>query len=109
AGRQLRGIDLVDEEAAIALHLLEVDAEALQAREQKAELFVENEQRRLFATLDRSDDKDDCRKRLPGARGSPNQRAASGLNAATEELVELGEPAGHRRSHKVAAIFRRHQ
>ena len=49
AGRQLRGVDLLDEKIAAALHLLEIDAEALHAREQQAEFFVEHEQRRLLA------------------------------------------------------------
>jgi len=77
AGRQLRGVQLLDEEVAAALHLFEVDAEPLHARKQQAELLVEHEQRRLFATRDRGGDEDDRQKGISRCRGSKNKRARS--------------------------------
>ena len=103
AGRQLGGIDLLDEEVAAALHFLQIDAEALHAREQQAEFFVEHEQRRLFAARDRGDDEDDGGEGFAGARGAQNQRARSGLDAAAEQLVKLGDAAGHPGSYKAAS------
>ena len=56
AGRQLGGIDLLDEEIAAALHGFEVDAKAFHAVEQQTQFFVENKKRRLLAPRDRGGD-----------------------------------------------------
>ena len=95
AGRQFRGVDLIDEKLAAALHLLEVDAEALHAREQKTEFFVKHEQCRLFAAGKRRDDEDDDSQRLSGTRGPEDQRTGAGFDAAAQELVERRDAAGH--------------
>ncbi len=95
AGRQFRGVDLFDEQAAAALHRFEIDAKALHAREQQAEFFVEHEQRRLLAARDRGDDENDGGQRFAGARGAQDQRARSRLDAAAEQLVEFGNAARH--------------
>ena len=109
AGRQLRGVNLLDEKLAAALHFLEIDAETLHAREQQPEFFVEHEQRRLFAALDRGDDEHDRGERFAGAGGTENERARSGLDPAAQQPVQLDDAARHRVAFEVAAIFRRHQ
>jgi hypothetical protein len=69
AGREFGGIDLLDEEIASALHGFEVNSHALDPREQQSELFVEDEQRRLFASRDRRAGEDQRDQRFAGAAG----------------------------------------
>ena len=79
----------------LALHRLEIDAEALHAREQQAEFLVEHEHRRLLAARDRGDDEDDRDQRFAGAGRSQDQGARSGLDAAAEQPVQFGDAARH--------------
>ena len=75
AGRQLGGVDLLDEEPFGVHHGLEVDAEALRPLEQEAELLVEHEQGRALAALDRALDEGERQERLARARGAEDQDA----------------------------------
>ena len=92
AGRQLGGIDLLDKEIAAALHRFEVDAKTFHAVKQEAQLFIENEEGRLFAPRDRGNEKNDGEERFAGARRPQDQCARPGLDAAAQKLVQFGMP-----------------
>ena len=78
AGRQLGGVDLLDEQIAAALHRFKVDAKALHAVKQEAQVFIENEKGGLFAPRDRGSEKNDGEQRFAGARRPQDQGARTG-------------------------------
>ena len=96
AGRKLGGVDLLDEQAAAALHCFEIDAKTFHAIEQQTEFFVEHEKGCLFAPRDRGDEKHDGEEGFAGARRPEDQRARSALDAAAQQLIQFGDAARHR-------------
>ena len=89
-GDSSSALHLLDEEIAAALHRVDIDAEALHARKQQAEFFVEYEQRRLFAPRDGGGGEDDRYQRFAGAGRSENERAESRFDAAAEKAIQTG-------------------
>ena len=88
AGRQFRGIDLLDEQLAGIAHRREVDAELLGAREQKPQLLVEDEQGGPLSGRNRSGDVLQHQQRFADAGGPDNERARPGRKAAAEKIVQ---------------------
>ena len=91
---------------AAALHLFEIDAQALHAGEQKTEFFIKHEQRGLLASPDGGDGKLDGDQRLAGPGRTDNERARTAVDAAAQEPVELGDAARHLAAREIVAIFR---
>ena len=71
--------------------LLEVDAEAAAAREQRVGALVEDEDDRLLAAPGRRDAELRGDGRLAGAGAADDQRAGAFLDAAAEQRVELAD------------------
>ncbi len=110
AGRQLRGIDLLDEQAAArAASASRSMPSPFMRRKQQPEFLVEHEQRRLFAARDRRDNEGDRDQRLAGSRRPEDQRARSRLDTAAQQPVEFGDAARHRGALNGPAKFRGHQ
>src|ERR1700758_1658740 len=100
AGRQFRGLQLLNKQRAVLSHRLEVDAEIFRAREQKPELLVENEETDAIAALDTRCQKLQREKRLSGARRSNDEGARPSCETSAEQRIQLHNPALHNRSCK---------
>ena len=93
ARRELRGVDLLDEQVAGGAQGLQVDAHQPGPVDQQAELLVEDEQRRLLAAFDGRDGELQREKGLAGPGRSHQQGARALLDAAAEQGVEFADAA----------------
>ena len=83
----------INEQLVGVAHGLDVDAQGLCARDEKAQFLVEDEQCRPFAPRDRGRDVLQDKQGFAGASGTENERTRSCRDPAAQQEIELGNAA----------------